>query len=364
MILHYSFARRFALIFFAIFAIFLLILGFLDLVDQLRRFGGSEASLLEIASLTGLGLPTALYTILPLIVILSSIVLFLSLARSSEMVVTRAAGRSALKALLAPLAVVLLIGLLAVGVGNPIVAGTSKLAEQRLGELRGNTSVLALGETGLWLRQGDADGQIVIGAETTNLDGTELSEVTFIVMRPGEGPVTRIEAARARLTPGAWEVEDAKVWDLVGSEIPEAEALESATMTVPSTLTADQIRDSFGTPSSIPFWELPGFIDRLQRAGFSARRHMVWFQSELAQPVFLMSMVLIGAAFTLRHQRGQRTGLMVLMSILLAFILYFIRNFAMVLGENGQLPPVLAAWAAPLAAVGLSMGFLLHHEDG
>ena len=364
MILHLYFARRFALIFAGLLAVFLLILGFLDLIDQLRRFGGSEATVLEVATLTALGLPAGIYAILPLVVILSSIVLFLSLARSSEMVVTRAAGRSALKALLAPLVVVLLLGALAVGVFNPIVAGTSRLAEQRGNALRGETSVLALGETGLWLRQGGAEGQTVISAEATNLDGTELTGVTFLLTRPGAGPIVRVEAARARLTPGAWALSEAKIWNLDGAEVPEAGARTLAEMEIPSNLTADQIRDSFGTPSSIPFWELPGFIERLQRAGFSARRHMVWFQSELAQPIFLMSMVLIGASFTLRHQRGGRTGLMVLMSILLAFILYFIRNFAMVLGENGQLPPVLAAWAAPLAAVGLSLGVLLHQEDG
>ena len=133
---------------------------------------------------------------------------------------------------------------------------------------------------------------------------------------------------------------------------------------VPSTLTPDQIRDSFGTPFSIPIWELPAFITRLQTAGFSAQRHLVWFQSEIALPVFLVAMVLIAAAFTLRHQRGGRTGLMVLFAVLLAFVTYFVRNFAQVLGENGDLHAVLAAWAPPLAAIGLSLGLLLHNEDG
>ena len=40
------------------------------------------------------------------------------------------------------------------------------------------------------------------------------------------------------------------------------------------------------------------------------------------------------------------------------------RNFAQVLGENGQIPVLLAVWAPPLAAIGLSLGLLLHLEDG
>ena len=50
--------------------------------------------------------------------------------------------------------------------------------------------------------------------------------------------------------------------------------------------------------------------------------------------------------------------------LLLGFGLYFLRNFAQILGENGQLPEIWAAWIPPVAAIGLSLAFLLHTEDG
>jgi lipopolysaccharide export system permease protein len=59
-----------------------------------------------------------------------------------------------------------------------------------------------------------------------------------------------------------------------------------------------------------------------------------------------------------------RTGVMVLTAVMLGFGLYFIRNFAQILGENGQIPVLLAAWAPPLAAIFLALGLLLHLEDG
>ncbi len=364
MILHRYFARRFLFSFLGVFAVFLMILTFIDLVDQLRRYAGDDASFGDIVVLTLLNVPTAIYGILPLIMILSTIALFLALARSSELVVTRAAGRSGLRALMAPLVVALVIGILGVAVMNPIVAATSREAEERSDALRGESSVLTLGSTGLWLRQGDEAEQTVIHANGSNLDGTELSGVSFISFTRTGGPTQRIEAARARLTDGAWIVTDAKFWPLTDSTTPEADATLHPQMTIPSTLTADQIRDSFGTPSSIPIWDLPAFIARLKAAGFSAQRHEVWLQMELALPVFLVAMVMIGASFTMRHQRGGRTGLMVLIAIMLSFGTYFLRNFAQILGENGQLPAALAAWAPPLAAIGLSLGYLLHQEDG
>lgn len=364
MILHRYFAKRFAITFAGVFAVFFMIMVFVDIVEQLRVYAKVDASFQDILTLTLLNVPQGIYRILPLIMILSTIALFLGLARSSEMVVTRAAGRSALRALIAPLVVALIIGILAVAILNPIVAATSRQYEARADALRGESSVLTLGASGLWLRQGNADGQTVIRAGNANLDGTVLTDVTFLTFSADSGPSRRIEAARAQLTDGAWVAQNAKSWPLGGAANAETKATTHDRLEIASTLTAAQIRNSFGTPSSIPIWDLPAFINRLNTAGFSAQRHQVWFQMELALPVFLMAMMMIGASFTLRHQRGGRTGLMVLCAILLSFAVYFIRNFAQVLGENGQLPALLAAWAPPLAAIGLSLGFLLHQEDG
>jgi len=364
MILHFYFARRFLMTYLGVTGVFFLIILSVDLVEQLRKFSKADATMWDVIILSLLNAPRTIYLMMPLIMILASVSFFLALSRSSEMVVTRAAGRSAIRALMAPIAVTLAIGLTCVGVLNPIVAATSKAYETRGDALRGSNSILSLGSSGLWLRQGDVSGQTVIRAQSANLDGTRLSEVTFLTFTPQGAPAQRINAGSAELATGEWILREVKSWPLLDEPIPEAAALNLPELSVPSTLTPDQIRDSFGTPSSIPIWEFPAFIDRLQKAGFSAQRHLVWFHSELALPAFLVAMVLIGASFTLRHQRGGRTGLMVLFAVLLAFTVYFIRNFAQVLGENGELPALLAAWAPPLAAIGMALGILLHNEDG
>ena len=85
---------------------------------------------------------------------------------------------------------------------------------------------------------------------------------------------------------------------------------------------------------------------------------------ELALPLLLGAMVLLAAGFTMRHARFGRTGQMVLLAILCGFALFFLRNFGQVLGENGQIPVALAAWGPPVAAGLLSLGLLLHVEDG
>jgi lipopolysaccharide export system permease protein len=363
-ILHRYFARRFFLIFLSVLAIFFAMMMLIDLVEHARRYADRGAGLSELVALTLLNVPSAIYEILPLILIISAITLFLGLARSSELVVTRAAGRSAMRALWAPVIVAFLVGCIAIAAFNPIVAATSREYEARVGGLQGQSSTLALSEDGLWLRQGSDRGQTVIRADRANLEGTALSGVSFITFGPDGAPQRRIEAETARLDAGFWELTEAKVWPLADTANPEAEAALYPVIEVPSTLTPDQIRNSFGTPSSVPIWELPRFINRLQEAGFTARRHQVFLQMELALPAFLVAMVLIAAGFTMRHQRGGRTGIMVLGAIMLSFAVFFLRNFARILGENGEIPVLLAAWAPPFVAIGLSLGLLLHLEDG
>lgn len=365
MILHLYFARRFLWAFLTVFGVFAGIVLLIDIAEQLRRFGGQDIGLSRIVGLSALNVPETLYQILPLITILATLTLFLALARSSELVVTRAAGRSALRALIAPVILAFLIGIVAVAALNPIVAATQREYERRSNALKiGEERVLSISSEGLWLRQGDTDTQTVIHAQSANLDGTRLKNVRFVVIAQSGLPERRIDAATATLVDGAWELTEAKSWPLGNSANPERESTTAETMSVPSDLTREQIRDSFGAPSAIAIWDLPDFISSLDRAGFSALGHRVWFQMELALPLMLVAMVLIGAGFTMRHTRFGKTGLMVLFAILLGFGMYFIRNFAQVLGENGQIPINLAAWAPPSAAILMSLGLLLHLEDG
>ena len=365
MTLYFYFARKFAVIFMGILGVFFMLMTLIDLVEQISRFAAQGVSLPQIFQLTLLNAPKSIYDILPLVMILATVTLFLGLSRSSELVVARAAGRSALRSLIAPISVAAVIGIVAVSMANPIVSVTSKRYNDLYDSYRNvGSDILSISTEGLWLRQGGAEGQTVIRAASANADGTTLFDVTFLAYAPEGGPVRRIEARSAELEQGAWKLSEAKVWPLTAGLNPEELAAVHDELVVPSSLTQDRIRDSFGTPGVISVWDLPSYIQQLQEAGFSARRHSVWLQIELARPLFLIAMVLIASAFTMRHTRFGHTGISVLAAIMLGFGLYYIRNFAQILGENGQLPVMLAAWAPPIASVFLALGILLHMEDG
>lgn len=364
MILSLYIARRFLATTGQVFMVFFGILLLIDMIEQMRRLSGAGVGLPQAFHLSLLNVPETLYTILPLIFVMGAIALFLALARSSELVVVRAAGRSGLRFLATPVFVTLIIGLITITILNPFVAATSRAYADLRASYTDAQAVLSLDDSGLWLRQGGEYGQTVIQAARANADGTTLYNASFMTFGIDGIPQGRVNAAQAQLTPGGWQLTEAKLWELSGSN-PEQSSrmLENGTI-LPSDLTPERIRDSFGTPSAVPLWQLPSYIAGLERAGFAATSYRLWFQMELAQPLLLMAMVLVAAGFTMRHARFGNTGLRVLYAILCGFALFFLRNFAQALGETGQIPVLLAAWTPPLAAVMLALSLLLHLEDG
>jgi lipopolysaccharide export system permease protein len=172
-----------------------------------------------------------------------------------------------------------------------------------------------------------------------------------------------MEAAQARLEPGMWVLMDVKRWDL-RADNPEHEAETFDVFELPSDLTGERIRESFTRSGMISVWDLPEFIRALDRAGLSSRPHRAQFQTEMALPALMGAMLLVGAVLSLRHGRAGGAGTRILLTVLAGFALFFMRNFAQVLGENGQIPLSLAIWTPPIASMLLALGVLLHLEDG
>ncbi len=364
MTLHFYFARKYLFYFSSVLALFLIFISMIDFLEHLRRYG-DDTDVSNVMILAALNVPDTAYEVMPLVMILSSVWMFIALARSSELVVARSVGRSALQFLMAPCLVGLGLGIATVFLFNPIVAASQKTYDLKRQEFtKSSGSVLSIGAEGLWLRQGNSTKQTVIRASNANLDGTRLFDVTMIELDDAQGPVRRIHAASASLGDGYWYLEDVKIWPIVPGQNPQNRLEKHNTFQLPSSLTQDQIRDRFGAPSSISIWNLPAYIATLQNSGFSAQRYIVWFQMELARPLYLFVMVLVGASFSMRHTRFGGTGVSILMAVLLGFGLYYLRNFAQIFGNTGQLPAIIAAWTPPLVGLLLSLGIILHTEDG
>jgi lipopolysaccharide export system permease protein len=126
MTLHFYFAKRFFGSFLIVASAFLVLIFMIDFIEHLRSFRGQDVAFVEILELVALNVPSSLHQTLPLMMILCSIMLFLSLSKSNELVITRAAGQSAVRSLIGPITAAFVIGVTSIILLNPIVAGTKK----------------------------------------------------------------------------------------------------------------------------------------------------------------------------------------------------------------------------------------------
>lgn len=330
-----------------------------SIVDLLDRLASKDAALGVAVSMAFLKLPFLIQEVMPFTVLFAGLTCFWRLTRSHELVVTRAAGISVWQVLIPVVSAALIIGVLTVAALNPLASLLlSRFEQLETKHIRNETSTLSVSRNGLWLRQADENGQAVIHARRATHQDMTLHDVIVFRFQDEDRFVGRIDAASAQLTPGRWMLYDA--WESrVGSQSAFAKKIELAT-----NLTREKILDSFAPPETISFWSLPGFIELLETAGFTAVPHKLQFHRLLAMPLLFSAMVLLAASFSLRPQRRGRVGLVILAGVLTGFLLYFVSSFVSALGLSGKIPYVLAAWTPAGVSLMLALATLLHLEDG
>jgi lipopolysaccharide export system permease protein len=242
---------------------------------------------------------------------------------------------------------------------NPIAASMlSRYSQLDAVYLSGRPNLLAVSESGIWLREAADTGQSVIHAVRLGDEGREMREVTIFRYAGNDKFSERIDAALATLGDGAWQMTDA--WITGRGRAPEFHPR----LQLKTSLTTSQIQDSFAPPETMSVLELPQFIDVLEQAGFTAIRHRLHLQSILATPLLFAAMVLVAAGFSLRVTRQGGLAWMVSGGFAMAFTLFFLSNIAMTLGVSGNLPVALAAWAPALISALLGLAILFNSEDG
>jgi lipopolysaccharide export system permease protein len=343
--------------------VFLALLGvtlLLDMVELMRRAAAkAEATLDVVLAMALFKLPLMIQDLLPFAILFGGMLVFARLTRSRELVVTRAAGVSVWQFMLPALLLALLIGAFNITVFNPIASVTTTRFERMESRyLRGRSSLLAVSGSGLWLRQGDESGQSVVHAQRVLPHSMDMQDVIIFLFEGSNRFSGRIDAAEARLGDGRWELKDA--WLTAPNQPPRFAAHYS----VETNLTAEDIQESFAAPETMSFWDLPGFIEVLESAGFSALRHRLYWHSLLASPFLLCAMVLIAATFTLRLTRRGGTALIIAGGVFAGFLLYFLSDLVFALGLSASIPVVLAAWTPAGVSTMLGLAMLLHLEDG
>ena len=332
----------------------------LDYVESMRRLADvPNVSALLVAKISLFRVPQIAERILPFCVLIGAMTCFLGLSRRLELVVSRAAGMSAWQFVAPSIAVALFIGVVGTALYNPMAAILQEKAKRLEAEVSGNTPEgLRATINGFWVTQRSDKNLSILNAADSRDQGVSLVRVSAFVFDQENHFLERIEATTAQLEAGYWRLEDARVY------VPGQAPVERDTYLLATNLTPEQVRETFSTAETVPFWQLPYYIGMAERAGLTASAYRLQYQKLLARPFMLAAMVLLAAAFSLRFFRMGGVQRMVLGGLTSGFALYLISKLTDDLSKAELITPTVAAWLP--VTVGALTGFvaLLYLEDG
>ena len=344
------------LVFAGIFALVTLV----DYIEMMRRAGDiPNVSAVLVAKTSFYRVPQVVERILPFCILIGAMSCYLNLSRRLELVVARSAGLSAWQFVAPALLVAFVLGLAATAIYNPVSALLQESSKRFEAELFGHTAS-ALSRSGgtFWVGQRTDEGQAIINAVSSRDQGINLNGVSVFTFDTEGRFKQRIEARAAVLEPGVWVLRDARVYALAVLPVKQSE------FRLKTSLTPEQVRESFATPETVPFWELPQYIQIAEHAGLVAAGYRLQFQKLLARPFLLAAMVLLAAAVSLRFFRFGGVQKMVLSGVAAGFLLYVLSKVTEDLSKAELMHPVAAAWVPVLAGGVTGFIALLYQEDG
>lgn len=308
-------------------------------------------------SVSAMRVPMVMQQTIPFIALFSAMATLVSLNRKYELVVARSVGVSAWQFLRPACFGALLLGLLSLGVLNPIAAAGYSRAEAIEASYRATKASAVVGTP--WIKQTTSeDGETIIGARTTLQQGLELADAVFFRIDKAGNIAERIDAQSAYLKDGYWELNGA-------SRMRDGSRPEPVgTMQIKTNLRPEFVQERLARPDMIPFFELPAKIEVARSFGLKANAFAMQFHSLVALPLLLVAMTLIAATVSMRFTRLGQSATMILGGVVAGFLLYVVSVLVKAFGTAGFVPPAIAAWLPVVVAMFFGVTFLLYKEDG
>ena len=324
---------------FAVLVALVLILMTLDLLGESGKIlavpGNGDA---ELWRYVGLRLPLLAARFLPFSVLLGTLIAFAGLNQHSEVIAMKAAGISAHQ-ILAPLVLASLgVAAAAFVFNETVVVNSARTVNAWTDNDYKPVRVSSGVQTNVWFR----DGNQLVRARIVGGSGKNFHAEKLTIYDRGQGTALNriIEAERATPVPGAWRLENVRIYNAAENIVtrqPEMTALQGVE---PERLTLAKVN-----PDQMDFLTLKERIQELDRAGrpSAAARAGLWHK--ISGPLSTLLMPLLAAIAAFGLARSGQVLLRATVGMALGFAYFVADNFSLAMGDVGAYPPILAAWA-------------------
>ncbi|MBI4611918.1 MAG: LPS export ABC transporter permease LptG [Candidatus Rokubacteria bacterium] len=325
-----------------------------DIFQTLDRFLRLKPPLHLIVEHLLYRLPAELYKGLPVVILVATIFLFLSLARAHELTALKAAGVSLYRVSRPVL-------LLAVGVSAASVLFqetllpmlNAKADEVDRIKIRGEPPRHLQRRNQIWYRSADTR---FFRMELLDPAGQAIDGLTLLEIDRDYRLLSRLDARQARWTTAGWEFRDGVVREFSGGDQVQAIPFRLTTLELPERMeTFTQIQKP---TEMMNFLELRAYLARLQESGHQVGKYIVKLYEKLAFPLIHAVLALVAIPLALASPRSGRL-IGIGLAIVIAMAYWFVHSLALSFAKADMLPPLLAAWTANIIFAGLGLSLFL-----
>jgi lipopolysaccharide export system permease protein len=337
----------------------------IDGSDQLNFFSANGLNASNAILNIFLRMPMLTLEAMALIIMLSSILTFTWLSNSNEIAILKASGKSAFRILLPIVVITLVIGLFGTFIGGPLVSTTMRASDTVLERYNlTNKNSFSVSDNDIWLRDKSDRIDMVIRASQMNSTATVFYDLVFFEFYGQDKLNRKIKASKAILRENFWELTDVNILKNNLKPDIKSKAIAIKYLNIPTSLTNEQITDSFADPRVISIYSINQFISRLETSGYTATRHKLFFLTELSRPIFFTAMLFIAAMFLLRTESKFSRSINIFLCIFIGFLLFSVQKIFESFALTEQVPLSLVAFGPSSCAILIFSGILLHIEDG
>jgi len=344
---------------------------FFALVDDLDNLGG-KFTIWALFYIQALALPTRLYDLLPIGLLIGAILALAGLAQRNELVILRVSGVSGMR----------LLGMLWI-VTIPAVIGATMLSEwvTPAAEIKGGEANLTYRgkagngrlESGYWFKEPTKDG----GSRTINiltLGGSgAVGGITLYEFRKDQELIALSKADRGVFSNGDLVMENVvenriapdAVDALDKADPPKDAILQVIKMprrVLDTTLTPERLLARVLTPERMSVVTLLDYIDYLRHNNLQYDRQVVALWRKAVYPFTLLVMMTIAAPVAFMQTRRGGVGAKVFIGILVGVAFFMCNQLALNVGMLSHWPPWLTALGPNAIALLLAFGALTMME--
>ena len=353
---------------------FLALFFFFDLVDELQYLGKNAAGAVSADANTyqirhallyvALLIPSHLYELVPISVLIGTIFVMARLAQSSEYTILRTSGLEPWRALRLLLSLGAFFVLLCFAIGDYVAPAADRAAQLLKARYQGR---ITIGQTGAWLKEKQAYNSYVVNVRALTSDN-EMQGVRVFEF-DNKGLLTSItQSPLARFgRDDSWLMQGGTRTDFAVRAVPGSAGetgRDSAKITIsqigsfrwPTGISSENVSVAVLKPERMGTLDLFNYVRHLNANGQSAQRYEIEFWKKVFYPLSCLVMVVLALPFAYLHFRTGGIAGYVFGGVMIGISFFLLNNVFGYMGNLQNWQPWLAAAAPGMLYMAISLG--------